>query len=176
MELFVEHLPGFGAQRRKALMHAGLHAQGSHYLLYDYSTAAEALREVGRTGLTPRLRREVREAILTDLDAVRSLDQDLILRAMVELIDATVRTYDFAAWFQRVQEGRFDLSMGWSFEGPTPYLFYRWLMSSEMPASMCWQRPANRRHRYSGSAIRIGGAAAPSTIIWWIFLPHWYQT
>jgi peptide/nickel transport system substrate-binding protein len=45
-------------------------------------------------------------------------------------IDASVRTYDFSAWFQRVQEGNFDLSLGWSFEGPTPYLFYRWLMSS----------------------------------------------
>ena len=46
-------------------------------------------------------------------------------------IDASVRTYDFSAWFQRVQEGNFDLSLGWSFEGPTPYTFYHWLMSSE---------------------------------------------
>jgi peptide/nickel transport system substrate-binding protein len=45
-------------------------------------------------------------------------------------IHATVRTYDFSAWFQKVQAGEFDLSLGWSFEGPTPYLFYRWLMSS----------------------------------------------
>jgi peptide/nickel transport system substrate-binding protein len=45
-------------------------------------------------------------------------------------IKASVRTYDFSAWFQRVQEGRFDLSLGWSFEGPTPYIFYRWLMAS----------------------------------------------
>ncbi len=45
-------------------------------------------------------------------------------------VQATVRTYDFAAWFQKVQEGDFDLSLGWSFEGPTPYAFYRWLMSS----------------------------------------------
>jgi len=45
-------------------------------------------------------------------------------------VRATVRTYDFSAWFQRVQAGDFDLSLGWSFEGPTPYLFYRWLMSS----------------------------------------------
>ena len=45
-------------------------------------------------------------------------------------IRAAVRTYDFSAWFQRLQEGDFDLSLGWSFEGPTPYLFYRWLMSS----------------------------------------------
>jgi peptide/nickel transport system substrate-binding protein len=44
-------------------------------------------------------------------------------------VRAAVRTYDFSAWFQRVQEGNFDLSLGWSFEGPTPYPFYRWLMS-----------------------------------------------
>lgn len=45
-------------------------------------------------------------------------------------VDATVRTYDFSAWFQRVQEGNFDLTLGWSFEGPTPYTFYQWLMAS----------------------------------------------
>ena len=45
-------------------------------------------------------------------------------------VDANVRTYDFSAWFQRVQEGNFDLSLGWSFEGPTPYTFYHWLMAS----------------------------------------------
>ncbi len=46
-------------------------------------------------------------------------------------IDASVKTYDFGAWFQRVQEGNFDLSLGWSFEGPTPYVFYRELMSTD---------------------------------------------
>ena len=45
-------------------------------------------------------------------------------------VRSSVRTYDFSAWFQRVQMGDFDLSLGWSFEGPTPYSFYRWLMSS----------------------------------------------
>jgi peptide/nickel transport system substrate-binding protein len=55
----------------------------------------------------------------------------VIARGFREIgIDASVRTYDFSAWFQRVQEGDFDLTLGWSFEGPTPYLFYRWLMSS----------------------------------------------
>lgn len=46
-------------------------------------------------------------------------------------IDATVRALDFSAWHQRVQEGRFEASLGWSFEGATPYVFYRWLMSSQ---------------------------------------------
>jgi peptide/nickel transport system substrate-binding protein len=55
----------------------------------------------------------------------------VISRGLKELgVDASVRTYDFSAWFQRVQEGKFDLSLGWSFEGPTPYSFYRWLMCS----------------------------------------------
>lgn len=56
----------------------------------------------------------------------------VIARGLRELgIDASVRTYDFGAWSQRVQEGRFDLTLGWSFEGPTPYTFYRWLMATE---------------------------------------------
>ncbi len=65
-------------------------------------------------------------------------------------IDATVRTYDFSAWFQRVQEGQFDLSLGWSFEGPTPYNFYQWLMASSTrkPAGVA---SMGNWHRY-GSA------------------------
>lgn len=55
----------------------------------------------------------------------------VIARGLQEVgVDASVRTYDFSAWFQRVQEGNFDLTLGWSFEGPTPYPFYRWLMAS----------------------------------------------
>lgn len=55
----------------------------------------------------------------------------VIVRGLREAgVDASVRTYDFSAWFQRVQEGDFDLSLGWSFEGPAPYHAYRYLMSS----------------------------------------------
>jgi len=56
----------------------------------------------------------------------------VIARGLGEIgIEASVRTSDFGAWFQRVLEGRFDISLGWSYEGPTPYVFYRWLMSAE---------------------------------------------
>ncbi len=81
----------------------------------------------------------------------------VIARGLGDLgIQASVRTYDFSAWFQRLQEGDFDLSLGWSFEGPTPYLFYRWLMSSstvqpEGQASM-------------GNWHRYGSAAADSAL------------
>lgn len=71
-------------------------------------------------------------------------------------IDATVRTYDFSAWFQRVQEGDFDLSLGWSFEGPTPYSFYRWLMS---PATV---NPVGTASM--GNWQRYGSAAADSAL------------
>jgi peptide/nickel transport system substrate-binding protein len=75
----------------------------------------------------------------------------VIARGLRELgIDASVRTYDFSAWNQRVQQGNFDLSIGWSFEGPTPYTFYRWLMSRETVKPVGTDSMSNW-HRY-GSA------------------------
>jgi peptide/nickel transport system substrate-binding protein len=46
-------------------------------------------------------------------------------------IDATLKTYDFSPYFEKLQKGEFDLSMGWTSEEPTPYHFYRGLMGSE---------------------------------------------
>jgi peptide/nickel transport system substrate-binding protein len=45
-------------------------------------------------------------------------------------ITAQVQTYDFAAWFDRLQKGEFDLSISWSSGGPTPFGFYRGIMSN----------------------------------------------
>jgi peptide/nickel transport system substrate-binding protein len=76
----------------------------------------------------------------------------VIARGLGELgIDASVRTYDFGAWFQRVQEGDFDLSLGWSFEGPTPYVFYRTLMSTATVEPVGEVAGANW-HRYGSEA------------------------
>jgi len=66
-------------------------------------------------------------------------------------IPCAVRTLDFSAWFQRLQEGDFDLSLGWSFEGPTPYLFYRWLMSSATVQPL-GQAAMGNWHRYGSAA------------------------
>jgi len=66
-------------------------------------------------------------------------------------VRASVRTYDFGAWFQRVQAGDFDLSLGWSFEGPTPYLFYRWLMSSATVKPL-GEASMGNWHRYGSPA------------------------
>jgi len=76
----------------------------------------------------------------------------VIARGLGEIgIQASVRTNDFSAWFQRVQEGNFDLSLGWSFEGPTPYLFYRWLMSSATVKPV-GEVAAGNWHRYGSPA------------------------
>ncbi len=44
-------------------------------------------------------------------------------------IDATVKTYDYSAWFDRVQKGEFTASIGWSSSGATPFNYYRGQMS-----------------------------------------------
>ncbi|WP_224367902.1 ABC transporter substrate-binding protein [Hyalangium versicolor] len=46
-------------------------------------------------------------------------------------IDASVKTLDFSPWFEKLQKGEFDISMGWTSEEPTPYHFYRDLMGTE---------------------------------------------
>ncbi|WP_438021308.1 ABC transporter substrate-binding protein [Sorangium sp. So ce315] len=45
-------------------------------------------------------------------------------------VEASLRTYDFSAFFEALQKGTFDLSMGWSNEEPTPYNFYRDLLGT----------------------------------------------
>ena len=46
-------------------------------------------------------------------------------------IDARLVTRDFSAWLHAVQYGDFDLAMGWSQSGVTPYEFFKGLMSTE---------------------------------------------
>ena len=46
-------------------------------------------------------------------------------------IKAAVRTYDFGAWMVRMQQGDFDMSIGWADKGITPYNFFKWMMFTE---------------------------------------------
>lgn len=63
-------------------------------------------------------------------------------------IDATVKPYDFSAWFDRVQKGDFDLSIGWSSQGATVVNFFRGVMSSEVLKPV-GELAAENWHRYS---------------------------
>jgi peptide/nickel transport system substrate-binding protein len=74
----------------------------------------------------------------------------LIAQSLRQLgIDATVRAYDYGAWFERTAKGEFDLSIGWAREGPSPYEFYRSQMASEtakpvgVVANQNWHRFAS---------------------------------
>ena len=46
-------------------------------------------------------------------------------------IQATVRTYDFGAWIARMQQGNFQMAVGWADKGATPYNFFKSMMFSE---------------------------------------------
>ncbi|EPX61840.1 Dipeptide-binding ABC transporter, periplasmic substrate-binding component [Cystobacter fuscus DSM 2262] len=65
-------------------------------------------------------------------------------------IDATLKTYDFSPWFERIQKGEFDLSMGWSSDEPNPYYVYRDFLGTETVqpvgtvAARNWHRFGNK--------------------------------
>ena len=46
-------------------------------------------------------------------------------------IKATVRTYDFGAWIVRMQQGEFQMAIGWADKGTTPYNFFKSMMFTE---------------------------------------------
>lgn len=73
-------------------------------------------------------------------------------------IDAKVQGRDFTAWFDAVTRGEFDLSLGWSVSGPTPYRMYRGLMASQGVEPVGTAAGANW-HRY-GSPRADGLLAA----------------
>jgi len=77
-ETYIQHLSGFGREARKALMHAGLDTQGSHYLLYDYSTAAEALRATDTDVVDTETRRQVRASILREMARCHNVDGSFV--------------------------------------------------------------------------------------------------
>ncbi|MFO0746588.1 MAG: ABC transporter substrate-binding protein [Myxococcota bacterium] len=66
-------------------------------------------------------------------------------------IAANVKTLDFSPWFESVTKGEFDLAVGWSSEGATPYSFYRWLMSSATVKPV-GEEAASNWHRFASPA------------------------
>ena len=62
-------------------------------------------------------------------------------------IEVNVKSYDFGAWFEHVQKGEFELSIGWSNEGPTPYDFYTQLASTKTVKPVGEAGPTNW-HRF----------------------------
>ena len=65
-------------------------------------------------------------------------------------VGATLRVFELGAWYDKLRNGEFDLSLGWSEQGPTPYTYYRGLMSSDtlkppgQPTDLNWNRFASK--------------------------------
>jgi len=67
-------------------------------------------------------------------------------------INASVRTYDFGAWFNKLQTGDFDLAIAWAEKGNTPYNLYRGLMSEKLVKPI-GEISAVNWHRYGNVEI-----------------------
>ena len=62
-------------------------------------------------------------------------------------IEAKVKTYDFNTWYEKVQNGDFSVTLGWSEVHETPYGLYRGLMSTHT-VSPVGELAVENWHRY----------------------------
>ena len=103
---------------------------------FDVAEANRLLDEAGLKRGSDGMRRDAKGAPLTfEIGVVAGWSDwvraaQLIARGLQEVgVEAKVRPSEFSAWFSSLQRGEFDLAVSWSTDGPTPYAFYRWLMS-----------------------------------------------
>jgi len=66
-------------------------------------------------------------------------------------IKASVKNQDFGSWFQNLQQGNFQLSLGWSQDGPHPIGFYEFMLS-ESAVQPIGEAAALNWHRYGHKA------------------------
>jgi peptide/nickel transport system substrate-binding protein len=66
-------------------------------------------------------------------------------------IKLEVEALDFSPWFEKVTKGEFDVSIGWSAGGPTPFNFYRGQMS-ELTFHEIGETSNENWHRYVNAA------------------------
>jgi len=69
LAVYFEHQEELARERGKALMHCGADAQGSHYVMFNYSNCAQAIAE-----LPEREREPFRKALLASLLGARTAD------------------------------------------------------------------------------------------------------
>ena len=111
------------------------------WMRFDRDAAARSLAETGCRHLEVDI-----EVVTGWSDWVRAAQ--LVARDLQAIgVDAHVRAYDFGAWMSRLQEGSFALSIGYSLDGPTPFQFYRWAMSSKTVQAIGKLAPGNW-HRF----------------------------
>jgi peptide/nickel transport system substrate-binding protein len=62
-------------------------------------------------------------------------------------IDARMKAHDFNAWYEQVQNGEFTMAIGWAEPYPTPYGYYRAMMSTATVKPLGISAPENW-HRF----------------------------
>ena len=67
-------------------------------------------------------------------------------------IDARIEARDFGLWFNQLQTGKFELSIGWSNIGTTPIPFYEGMMSAKFAKPIGENTPTNW-HRHANEQV-----------------------
>jgi peptide/nickel transport system substrate-binding protein len=124
---------------------------------YDVARAEALLDEAGlRRGEDGIRRLPDGRPLKLDLNCVVGWS-DWIIAAQIMVknlqavgIDSTLRTYEFGAYFNRLQTGDFDLSISWSDGGATPFVFYQRLMSKDTVRPV-GQAAESNWHRFSSA-------------------------
>ncbi|MFT5680965.1 MAG: peptide/nickel transport system substrate-binding protein [Myxococcota bacterium] len=131
-------------------------AEADDWTRYDPEAAAAALEAAGYVLGEDGLRRRDGETLVMNINVVSGWSDwvragQVIARNLRSIgVDASLKTYDFGAWFEQLGRGEFTLSLGWSGEGPTPYAMYGGLMSAEGMVPVGEIAPSNW-HRYASS-------------------------
>ena len=132
---------------------------GADWVRFDAEAANALLDEAGLTRGPDGIRQKADGTPLSVELMVVSGWSDWVRAAQVSSrnlrdvgIDATLRTYDFGAWFGKLGKGEFDLAISWSQGGITPYRFYEGLMGSEAVRPVGEQAGTNW-HRYASPEL-----------------------
>ncbi|MFP2956917.1 ABC transporter substrate-binding protein [Myxococcus sp. 1LA] len=110
-------------------------AQGA-WVKHDLEAAKRLLDEAGLKEGPDGLRRKADgQPLALDIEVVGGWSDwvragQVVARDLRKLgVQAQLRTYEFGAWYARLQKGEFQLAISWSLDGPTPYTFYKWQLS-----------------------------------------------
>jgi len=104
---------------------------------YDVAKANALLDEAGYTKGPDGIRAKNGKPLRFDINVVTGWSDwvravQIVTQNLKQVgIEATLKTYDFSAFFEALQKGTFDMSMGWTNTEPTPFNFYRDLMGTE---------------------------------------------
>ncbi|WP_437926089.1 ABC transporter substrate-binding protein [Sorangium sp. So ce291] len=112
-------------------------AAAADWTTYDVAKANALLDEAGYAKGSDGIRAKDGKPLKFDINVVTGWS-DWVRAVQITTqnlkavgIEATLKTYDFSAFFEALQKGTFDMSMGWTNTEPTPFNFYRDLMAPE---------------------------------------------